>query len=62
MLEENGALILNITGDILRQVGTYTLINLDRSLANVANDSKKELEREKYKYKNFEGIWCNSKV
>lgn len=62
MLEENNALILNITGDVKRQAGTYTLITLDRSLKNLTNDSKRELEKEKVKYKNYEGIWYNSKV
>ena len=62
MLEQDAALVLNITGELKRQVGTFTLVSLDRSLANLTNDSKQQLEEEKLKYKMFEGIWFNSKV
>lgn len=62
MLEQNGALVLNITGDVKRQPGTFTLICLDRSIGNLQNDSKQELEKEKLKYKNYEGVWYNAKV
>ena len=61
-LEQNNALVLNITGDVKRQPGTYTMISLDRSIANVQTDSKKELEKEKMKFKNYEGLWFNGKV
>ena len=62
MLEQDAALVLNITGEIRRQVGSVTVISLDRSLANLTNDSKQHLEEEKVKYKAFEGNWFNSKV
>ena len=62
ILEENDALILNITGEILRQPGSTTSIVLDRSLKNLTSDTKKALEEEKKKYKNLEGLWFNSKV
>lgn len=62
LLERNAALVLNITGEIKRQVGTFTAVSLDRSIANLSNDSKQSLEEEKKKYKSFEGIWFNSKV
>lgn len=62
VLKENNALILNITGDILRQAGAFTLITLDRTMGSLTNDSKKNLEKEKLKYRNFEGLWFNSKV
>lgn len=47
ILEENDALILNTDGDIKRQAGTFTTINIDRSMANLTSDSKLELEKEK---------------
>lgn len=62
ILEENDALILNTDGDIKRQAGTFTTINIDRSMANLTSDSKLELEKEKQKFKNYEGVWYNSKV
>lgn len=61
-LTENNSLILNITGEIRRQPGTYTMIGIDRSLTNMTNESKRELEKLKLKYKAFEGIWMASKV
>ena len=62
MLEQNGSFIVNMPGEILRQPGSLTEIMLDRTIANLTNDSKQELEKEKVKYKNFEGIWYNAKV
>ena len=61
-LEENNSLILNITGDVRRQPGSLNNLMLDRSLANVTSDDKKELEKLKRKYKAYEGIWLASKV
>lgn len=61
-LVENNSFILNITGEIRRQPGTYTIISIDRSLTNATSEDKKELEKLKLKYKAFEGIWMTSKV
>lgn len=61
-LMENNSLILNITGEVLRQPGTYNVITIDRSLKNMIGDSSSELNELKRKYKNFEGIWMAFKV
>ena len=61
-LTENNSLILNITGEIRRQPGTYTTIAIDRSLTNMTSEDKRELEKLKLKYKAFEGLWIASKV
>lgn len=62
MLSENNSLILNITGDIKRQPGSFTIVNIDRDMKNLTNDTKQELEKLKYKYKVYEGVWITSKV
>lgn len=62
MLAENNSLILNITGDIKRQPGSFTIISLDRDLKNLTNDTKSEFEKMKQKYKAYEGVWMSSKV
>lgn len=62
ILEQNDALVLNIVGNILRQAGSYTTIQIDRSMANVEDDSVKTMKSEKEKYKSFEGLWYNGKV
>lgn len=61
-LEENNAIVMNITGDIHRQPGTYTSISIDRDLKNITNDSAVELQKMKKKYKSYEGLWMASKV
>lgn len=45
MLEESNAFILNITGDIRRQAGSYTVITLDRSIKNLTTDRPSDLEK-----------------
>ena len=62
MLEESNSFILNITGDIRRQPGSYTVVTLDRSLKNLTTDNPSEIEKLKQKYKAFEGVWMASKV
>ncbi len=37
-------------------------MSLDRSISNVKTDSKADLEKEKLKYKEYEGLWYNAKV
>jgi hypothetical protein len=61
-LTENNSFILNITGEIRRQPGSYNTIAIDRSLTNMTSESKRELETLKLKYKVFEGLWLISKV
>lgn len=58
----NNALVLDITGEILRKPGSMLVISLDRSMKNVMSEDKKELERLKKQYKAFEGTWFVSKV
>jgi len=45
MLEESNSFILNITGDIRRQPGSYTVVTLDRSLKNLTTDNPSEIEK-----------------
>lgn len=58
----NNAIVLNITGEILRKPGSMLIVALDRSMKNVSSEDKKELERIKRQYKAFEGTWFVSKV
>lgn len=58
----NNALVLNMTGEILRKPGSMLVVALDRSMKNVGSEDKKELERIKRQYKAFEGTWFVSKV
>lgn len=62
LFRENNALVINVTGDIIRQAGSLTTIMLDRTMSNMTNDSTKALKEEKLKYRNYEGIWFNFKV
>ena len=62
MLEENTALVMNITGEIRRQPGSYTIISIDRTIEDMETDDKKEFEKRKQKYKTYEGLWLASKV
>lgn len=62
IFEENNSLILNITGELLRKPGSLLTITIDRSMKNISNEDKKELEERKKKYKAYEGIWMVSKV
>lgn len=61
-LQENNALVLNITGEILRKPGSLLNITLDRSMKDVANEVKSELEKIKRRFKAYEGTWMTSKV
>ena len=61
-LSENNSIIVNITGEIRRQPGTFNVISIDRSLTNATTDDKKEIEKFKQKYRAFEGLWMVSKV
>ena len=58
----NNAIVLNITGEILRKPGSMLVVALDRSMKNVSSEDKKELEKIKRQYKAFEGTWFVSKV
>lgn len=62
LLSENTSLILNITGDIRRQPGSFTVVSIDRDTKNLTGDTKQEFEKLKYKYKAYEGVWIASKV
>lgn len=61
-LEQNNALILNITGNLMRQPGSMNVITIDRGLENITTDDKREIEKLKKKYKAYEGVWIASKV
>ena len=61
-IEQNGAIVLNVTGDITRQCGSMLTIGLDRDMNALTDDSRDELEKMKTKYKMFEGPWIASKV
>ena len=58
----NNAIVLNITGEILRKPGSMLVVALDRSMKNVSSEDKKELEKIKRQYRAFEGTWFVSKV
>jgi hypothetical protein len=60
--EENNSLVLNITGEIRRQAGSYLIVVLDRSLNAMTNEQPREIEKIKQKYKAYEGIWMASKA
>lgn len=60
----NNSLILNVEGDITRQVGNAVMVTIDRSFAHsdVSQvDNVKEQEDLKNRYKSFEGLWVISK-
>lgn len=62
MLDESNSMILNVTGEIRRQPGSFTVITLDRKVASAENESRSELEKLKQKYRAYEGMWMASKV
>lgn len=62
MLEESNAFIMNITGEIRRQPGTFTVVTLDRTMPDVKTEDKTEFEKAKQKYKTYEGVWLAAKV
>lgn len=62
MLEENNAFILDVTGEIRRQPGSFNTIALDRKVGDATNENKSELEKMKQKYRAYEGLWIASKV
>ena len=62
MLNENSSLIMNITGEIRRQPGSFTTVAIDRTVANMETENKKEFEKRKQMYKTYEGVWIASKV
>ena len=47
MLNENSSLIMNITGEIRRQPGSFTTVAIDRTVANMETENKKEVEKRK---------------
>ena len=62
MLNENSSLIMNITGEIRRQPGSFTTVAIDRTVASMETENKKEFEKRKQMYKTYEGVWIASKV
>ena len=59
---ENGSITINMAGNICMQCGMILNIGLDRDLNALTDDSRKELEKMKVKYKLFEGPWLASSV
>lgn len=62
MLEQNDAIVLNITGEIKRQPGSVTMITLDKNIDTMQHQRPSELKKMKQKYKAYEGVWIASKV
>lgn len=54
--------VVNTKGEILRKPGSIMNIAVDRSMKDIDSMSKEQFEREKKKYKFFDGQWFVSKV
>lgn len=59
---EDSALVVNVTGEMLRKPGYFVNLNVDRDIKYVENDSLDKKEEIKNKYRSFEGAWIVSKV
>lgn len=59
---QNDAVVLNITGDIMRQAGALVNVVIDRDMGSLANDTPAELKNLRGKYKQYERLWMTSKV
>lgn len=59
---ENGSIVINMTGNVMLQCGMILNIGLDRDMNALTDDSKRQLEKMKVKYKVFEGPWLISNV
>ena len=62
VVTQNDAVVLNITGNIMRQAGQLLNVSIDRDLNGLTNSSPSELKKLQEKYKQYERLWMTSKV
>lgn len=60
--QQGGTFVVNTKGELLRKPGSIVNLALDRSMKNIDTMSKEEFEKEKRRYKFFDGFWFVSKV